>query len=311
MVPKSLANCAKLEILNIGNNQFSDTFPCWLNNVFSLHILVLRSNKFHGEIDCPELKGSWPMLQIFDLASNRFSGRLPQKYLTTWVAMMADSAQSELKHLQFEILALSSLYYQDEVTVTSKGLQMELVKILTVFTSIDLSCNNFQGPIPAEIGLLKSLHILNLSYNAFTGPLPSSVENMRQLESLDLSVNNLTGVIPAQLASLNFLSFLNVSYNHFVGKIPTGTQLQSFLSTSFEGNKGLCGPPLTTDCTNSSMLPPPPPASPNSEIDWLFIMMAIGFAVGFGAVVAPLMFSKKVNKWYDDCISKYMVKFVR
>ncbi|XP_031280253.1 receptor-like protein 19 [Pistacia vera] len=223
-----------------------------------------------------------------------------------------DEAQSQIKHLQFQFLTFGQLYYQDAVTVTSKGLELELVKILILFTSIDLSNNNFEGPMPEEIGLLKSLHLLNLSHNALTSPIPSSIGNLLQLESLDLSANQLNGVIPIQLASLSFISVLNLSNNHFAGRIPSGTQLQTFSASSFAGNEGLYGPPLTNNyTTNSSMLLPPPPASPNSEIDWLFITREIGFAVGFGAVVAPLMFSKKVNKWYDDFISKYKVKFIR
>ncbi|KAK3227695.1 hypothetical protein Dsin_007557 [Dipteronia sinensis] len=294
IIPKSLANCRALEVLDLGNNHINDAFPCWLKNVSSLCVLVLRSNRFNGNINCLEHDISWPKLQIFDLGSNNFTGKLPQKGLTTWEAMMVDEhkPQSQLEHLRTEILAFSQLYYQDAVTVTSKGLEMELEKILTLFTYIDLSSNNFQGPIPEEIGLLKSLYVLNLSHNALTGSIPFTIGKLGQLESLDLSMNNLSGAIPTQLASLNFLSFLNLSYNHLVGKIPSCTQLQSFTSISFEGNEGLYGPPLTNDdrTTNSSELPA---ASSNEfEFDWQFIIATgAGFGVGFGTVVAsPVYF---------------------
>ncbi|KAJ0027806.1 hypothetical protein Pint_34903 [Pistacia integerrima] len=317
-VPKTLANCKMLELLDLGNNQITDNFPCWLKEISSFRVLVLRSNKFYGKIGCPETDGNWSMLQIVDLAYNDFGGKLPAICLTTWKAMMADEekAQSNLIHLQYELLGLAHLYYQDTVTVTIKGLEMELQKILTIFTSIDLSSNKFEGPIPEEIGQFKSLYLLNMSRNALTGPIPSSVGNLGQLESLDLSRNRLSGAIPTQLTSLYFLSVLNLSYNQLVGRIPSTNQFATFPPNSYEGNEGLYGCPLTNNCTtNSSMLPPPPPASPNSasnsEIDWMFITREIGFAVGFGAVVASLMFSKNVNKWYDDCISKYKVKFVR
>ena len=81
------------------------------------------------------------MLQIVDLAYNNFSGKLPAKCFSTWTAMMAseNEVQSKLKHLQFRILQFSQLYYQDYVTVTSKGLEMEFVKVLTLFTAIDLA----------------------------------------------------------------------------------------------------------------------------------------------------------------------------
>ncbi|XP_031277357.1 receptor-like protein 7 [Pistacia vera] len=301
-VPKTLANCKMLEVIDLGNNQITDNFPCWLKEISSFRVLVLRSNKFYGKISCPETHGKWSMLQIVDLASNNFSGKLPAKCLTTWKEMMADEdeAQSNLKHLRFEFLGLSQLYYQDSVTVSSKGLELELVKILTIFTSIDLSSNKFEGPIPKEMGQFKSLYILNMSRNALTGTIPSSVGNLRQLESFDLSWNQLSGEIPLQLASLNFLSFLNLSNNHFLGKIPSGTQLQSFSSTSFLGNEGLCGPPLTINCTtNSSQSEDSAPAL-SKELDWQFIVTGTGFGIASAVVVAPLMFSDKVNQWYDD-----------
>ncbi|KAH9673092.1 hypothetical protein KPL70_017963 [Citrus sinensis] len=321
-VPKSLASCTKLEVLDLGNNKINDTFPCWLKNISSLRVLVLRSNSFYGNITCRENDKSWPKLQIVDLASNNFGGRVPQKCITTWKAMMSDEdeAQSNFKHLHFEFLRLDNRYYQDVVTVTSKGLEMELVKILSIFTSIDFSRNNFDGPIPEEIGRFKSLYGLNLSQNALTGPIPSAIGNLQQLESLDLSMNHLSGQIPIQLANLTFLSFLNLSHNNLVGKIPVSTQLQSFSPTSFEGNEGLCGLPLnncrssilcgfpaTNDCkTNSSKLQPSEPAS-NKEFNWQFILTGVGFGVGSAAIVAPLMFSKKANKLYDVQIDKLLL----
>lgn len=93
--------------------------------------------------------------------------------------------------------AFVNLYYQDSVTVISKGLQIELVKILTIFTSIDLSSSNhFEGPILDDLMDLKILHIFNLSNNDLSGEIPSSINNLKQLESLDLSQNSLSGEIP-------------------------------------------------------------------------------------------------------------------
>ncbi|KAL6336596.1 hypothetical protein AAG906_025601 [Vitis piasezkii] len=244
-IPESLGNCKALEILNLGNNQIDDIFPCWLKNISSLRVLVLRANKFHGTIGCPKSNSTWATLQIFDLAFNNFSGKLPAKCLSTWTAIMAgeNEVQSKLKILQFRVPQFGQLYYQDTVRVISKGQEMELVKILTLFTSIDWSYNNFEGEIPEVIGNLTSLYVLNLSHNGFTGQIPSSIGKLRQLESLDLSQNRLSGEIPTQLANLNFLSVLNLSFNQLVGRIPPGNQLQTFSPNSFVGNRGLCGFP--------------------------------------------------------------------
>ncbi|MCL7044342.1 hypothetical protein MKW94_024380 [Papaver nudicaule] len=147
------------------------------------------------------------------------------------------------------------MYYQQTVMVTSKGLNVELVKIQTIFTSIDFSNNGFEGEIPESIGNLTSLYILNFSSNALTGPIPPNFGNLTHVESLDLSHNQLTREIPFQLAGLSFLSVLKLSFNKLVGKIPSGNQFQTFPPSSFEGNDGLCGSPLPKECTRISESP--------------------------------------------------------
>ncbi|KAK8371540.1 hypothetical protein V6Z11_A01G249400 [Gossypium hirsutum] len=307
-VPKSLGNCKMLEVLDIGTNQINGNFPCHLKNIATLHVLILRSNKFNGHIDCPGNNSGWPLLQIFDLASNNFSGKLHLSGLGTWEAMRSnqDKNQSKLKHLMFDLLEDDDqYYYQDEITVTIKGNELELVKILTVFTSIDISCNNFEGPIPEVIGKFNALYALNFSDNAFTGSIPSFFGKLQHLESLDLSSNSLRGEIPLQLANLNFLSFLNVSNNKLVGPIPTSTQLQSFSEASFENNTGLCGPPLKTKCGSS----PPKEDSPSdsetgSIIQWNYLSAEIGFIFGLGIIIVPLIYWKRWRIWYFERVDR-------
>ncbi|XP_034695041.1 receptor-like protein 7 [Vitis riparia] len=312
-IPKSLANCKDLEVLNLGNNQMNDVFPCSLKNTSNLRVLVLRANKFHGPIGCPKSNSTWAMLQIVDLAHNKFRGRLPEKCFSTWTAMMAseDEVQSKLKHLNFEVLQLSHLYYQDAVTVTSKGLEMELVKVLTIFTSIDFSHNNFEGDIPEVLGNFTSLYVLNLSQNGFTGQIPSSLGLLRQLESLDLSQNNLSGKIPVELVSLTFLSVLNLSFNQLEGSIPTGYQFSTFSAASFEGNKGLCGQPLNISCLSPDASPPSQDTTfeDKEEFDWEFIITGLGFGVGAGMIVAPLAFWKKGRKWLTSTSTDFFWSF--
>ncbi|XP_024191519.1 receptor-like protein 33 isoform X1 [Rosa chinensis] len=232
--------------------------------------------------------------------------------MSTWQAMMAnkDDAASKLSHLQFHNQYFHQVNYQDAITVTSKGIDMELVKILPVFTSIDFSCNKFNGPIPEEVGELKSLHVINLSDNVFTGEIPSSLGNLQQLESLDISQNNLGGQIPPQLANLSFLSFLNVLYNQLVGEIPKGTQISTFSKASFVGNKGLYGPPLTAENRPVLSSPTLEGSHQNSggEIYWDLISAEIGFTCGIGMAIGSLLFCKRWRKWYYRTMFNILVK---
>ncbi|XP_058112490.1 receptor-like protein 7 [Magnolia sinica] len=303
-VPRSLANCTMLEVLNLGNNQISDAFPSWVEALSQLRVLVLKSNKFHGRIILPQSNQSFPMLQIIDLSSNRFTGVLPSNIFLSWKAMIVED-KSQSKFLGRSLnSSRGEVYYQDTVTVVIKGLERELTKILTIFTAIDLSNNSFQGDIPESIRILKSLRLLNLSGNGFTGQIPTSLENLRVLESLDLSRNNISGEIPWQLTKLTFLSMLNLSQNQLVGSIPQIKQFSTFTDNSFEGNLGLCGPPLLRKCisTPSVMLTFEETAS---ELDWKF--MWIGFGVGYGVGMGVLCWTltlwatgrKEYNKFID------------
>ncbi|KAK3444979.1 hypothetical protein EUGRSUZ_A00583, partial [Eucalyptus grandis] len=290
--PKSLANCTTLEVLDIRNNQIDDVYPCQLRSIASLRVLVLRSNKFHGTVGCPGTNDTWKMLQIVDISFNNFSGALPSRSLTDWEAMKANI---DMNRIQYPFLPFSGLYYQDTVSVTIKGLQLELVKILTLFTSIDFSCNNFEGPIPDTLGDLKALYFLNLSKNGFSGPIPPSLANLQQLESLDLSRNDLNGTIPQQLSDLNFLSFLNLSYNKLEGSIPAVKQFLTFSEDSFEGNSRLCGFPLHTKCSDpdSNGIDPSDSFEGNaSDSDdsekWFYMSISLGFVVGFWIFCGPL-----------------------
>jgi len=221
-------------------------------------------------------------------------------------------ANFKLNHLQVNI---GRFTYQDTVTVTSKGLEMELVKILTIFTTIDFSCNNFDGPIPEKIGEFTLLYILNLSHNAFTGQIPASLKKLSNLELLDLASNKLTREIPMQLANdLIFLSVLNLSFNQLVGHIPFIKQFSTFSENSFKGNERLCGLPLKSQYSHEEpqLSPPMYEESHRSMIEWNYISAETRFVFRFGILMGTLMFWKRWRIWYykhvDDILFKKVPK---
>ncbi|CAN4102004.1 unnamed protein product [Withania somnifera] len=144
-------------------------------------------------------------------------------------------------------------YYQDSVTVATKGLEYEIVRILYLYTVIDLSSNRFEGHIPSIVGDLIAVRVLNLSHNGLEGQIPPSLGSLTVVESLDLSFNQLSGEIPQQLASLTSLEFFNLSHNYLRGCIPQGPQFHTFESNSYKGNDGLRGFPVSKGCGNDRL----------------------------------------------------------
>ncbi|KAH0635818.1 hypothetical protein KY289_035733 [Solanum tuberosum] len=315
-LPKSLVNCKLLEVLNVRNSRLVDHFPCMLRNSKSLRVLVLRSNQFSGNLQCEVTRNSWKNLQIIDIASNNFTGVLNAEFFSNWRGMMVadDYVETGRNHIQYKFFQISNLYYQDTVTLTIKGMELELVKILRVFTSIDFSSNRFQGVIPDTIGNLSSLYVLNLSHNALEGPIPKSIGKLQMLESLDLSTNHLSGEIPSELASLTFLAALNLSFNKLFGKIPSTNQFQTFSADSFEGNRGLCGLPLNVTCKSDTPELKPAPSfqeDSDSDYEWKFIFAAVGYVVGAANTISLLWFYEPVKKWFDKHIEKCLLWFSR
>ncbi|WMV56552.1 hypothetical protein MTR67_049937 [Solanum verrucosum] len=241
-IPQSLTNCKQLEVLDLGDNHLNDTFPVWLGTLPKLKVLSLRLNKLHGPIRTSRIENMFPKLRIMDLSYNAFSGNLPSSLFQHLKAMRTTDPSMEASRYG------GNSYYQDSIAVVSKGYEREVVKILFLYTTIDLSKNKFEGHIPTIMGDLIALRVLNISHNRLEGHIPPSLGRLSLVESLDLSSNHLVGKIPAQFASLTSLEVFNLSYNHLEGCIPQGNQLQTFESNSYEGNDGLRGLPVTKSC---------------------------------------------------------------
>ncbi|CAA6654726.1 unnamed protein product [Spirodela intermedia] len=279
-VPQSLSSCESLEVLDLGNNRIEDAFPFWLGNLSNLRVLGLRSNKFYGPVWTPrDGKYTFSMLQIIDISSNRFNGSLPSECFQGWKAMTTASELAGKKTVvAFKFLDLTRLYYVDTVTVTSKGLELTLVKILTIFTSIDLSNNDFHGSIPPA--------------------------------SLDLSKNRLSGEIPPGLVHLSFLSTLYLRYNRLVGRIPQGGQFLTFPRASFEGNEGLCGPQLLRPCTDATVAGYDIGGrASNSTVDysWVFIFVGLGYGGGLALVFGPFVLWGEGRRWYNQHVDRKLL----
>ncbi|XP_057990671.1 receptor-like protein 9DC3 [Hevea brasiliensis] len=294
-IPPSISNCINLEILDLGNNNIDDTFPHFLETLSKLQILILKSNKFHGLVKGTSANYSFPKLRIFDLSNNMFSGPLPAEYFNNFKAKMI--VDLNMKYMG----APNHSSYDYSVSLTLKGLEIELVKIQTLLTSIDLSGNKFTGEIPQSIGKLKSLKLLNLSHNQLTGNIQPSLGNLSNLESLDVSSNLLVGRIPMQLTYLTFLEVFRVSHNQLEGPIPEGKQFNTFDSTSYEGNLRLCGLPLEK-CDNGERKKPTTSKEDDSKskngFGWKTVLAGYGCGVIFGVAMGYVVFKTRKPTWF-------------
>ncbi|KAF8015465.1 hypothetical protein BT93_H1088 [Corymbia citriodora subsp. variegata] len=306
-LPRSLANCKMLEFINFANNLIVDTFPSWLGSLPELHVLILRSNKFHGVIERPKSGSTFLKLRILDLSINVFVGELPMEFFQSWSAMKSE--RGNFTYMYGNLQLFSHYYftysgnYYFSMTVIYKGLKCYYSQISEIFTMIDLSSNLFKGEIPGVIGDLKGLQGLNLSNNFLTGDIPSSLGNLTALESLDLSLNKLSGPIPQKLIELGFLSFLNMSHNNLTGSVPRGKQFDTFSDNSFAGNSRLCGEFISRKCQDSRNKPGQPSThqeedlAPPTELYWKIVLMGYGSGLVIGVVIRNSFISWK-HDWF-------------
>ncbi|KAG9452902.1 hypothetical protein H6P81_005806 [Aristolochia fimbriata] len=112
--------------------------------------------------------------------------------------------------------------------------------------------NNLYGAIPSQLANCAQLRGLYLQANYLSGLLPSELGDLAELEILDVSSNTLSGSIPSTLEKLNKLSTLNLSSNFFMGSIPSEGALSKFATSSFTGNRGLCGVQISVKCKDDN-----------------------------------------------------------
>lgn len=121
------------------------------------------------------------------------------------------------------------------------------LELCTSMTTLDLSGNNFSGPLPERIfQQLSYITYLDLSNNSFSGGIPAIIANMTYLHTLALQHNQFDGGIPAQLGNTSRLISFNVAKNSLSGPVPDS--LQHFPAANFTGNLELCGAPLDKKC---------------------------------------------------------------
>ncbi|KAL8241564.1 hypothetical protein R6Q59_014918 [Mikania micrantha] len=285
-LPSSLMNLSSLTILQLGKNDLVGSIPPWIGiKLTFLRILNFRSNNLGGNI--PNELCYLSYIQIIDLAENNLSGNIPRCFNN--FSVLTGITNLDLFYMKFEHYS-TSLTASD--TIMMKGNEYTYKSSFILVTSLDLSSNNFCGPIPSELTTLQVLISLNLSRNQLSGRIPEKIGDMNALESFDLSINNLSGELPLSLSRLNFLSSFNVSNNNFTGRIPVSTQLQSFNESSFLGNQ-LFGAPLSDQCVPTEV-PVHTTTDENEDdgLEWgLIINIVLGFFIGFWIILAPLIVS--------------------
>jgi hypothetical protein len=159
IIPESLADATQLEILNLGGNNLEDGIPESFTRLTNLIALDLSYNLLDASlVDVLSILRALPNLSTLNLKNNKISGGLPINSLVTFEAK----------------------YFQKLV-------------------SLNLGSNNLTGPLVRQLGMLSNLQEVDLSWNQFTGPIPDTYRGMSYLY---VQGNDLSGAMPPFLIAV-------------------------------------------------------------------------------------------------------------
>ncbi|XP_059292385.1 receptor-like protein EIX2 [Lycium ferocissimum] len=248
-LPESMGQLSNLESFDASYNVLKGTITeSHFSNLSSLAELDLSFNLL-------SLKTSFDwvppfQLQIIRLASCNLGPSFP-KWLQTQnnytlldisLASISDMLPSWFSDLSpnLKILNLSNNHISGRVS--------EFIVNKQDYMIIDLSLNNFSGPLPLVPTNIQIFYLrknqfsgsissicenttagatsLDLSRNQFSGELPDCWMNMSNLAVLNLAYNNFSGNVPPSLGSLTSLEALYIRQNSFSGMLPSFSQCQ-------------------------------------------------------------------------------------
>ncbi|KAL6643326.1 hypothetical protein ACP70R_018991 [Stipagrostis hirtigluma subsp. patula] len=256
-LPPGLANCRRLETLDMSGNKLSGQIPKFLTSFSPLKRLALAGNEFSGPVP-DELSQLCGRIVELDLSSNQLVGGLPASFAKCKSLEVLDLGRNQLSgdfvgtvvstisSLRVLRLSFNNISGMNPLPVLAAGCPLLEV--------IDLGSNELEGEIMPDLcSSLPSLRKLLLPNNYLNGMVPQSLGNCVNLESIDLSFNLLVGKIPTEILALPKLVDLVMWANGLSGEIPdmlcsNGTTLET-LVISYNNFTGQI-PPSITNCAN-------------------------------------------------------------
>ena len=233
-IPEFIGSLHHIEYLNLSNANFHGTIPSNLGNLSHLKSLDLSGNGY-SSLRAENLNWVYVLsfLKVLDLSgvdlSNAKDWLESINMLSSLVELrlfycMLHKLPQYVHHVNFtslKILDLSennfnsnipdwlfkighSVVYLNLSRCQSQGLIPDAFGNMTSLTSLDLSRNDLEGPIPLTLGLFEkesqlnkssSLSELYLSDNQLNGSLEQSLVQLSQLVALDVARNYLEGNI--------------------------------------------------------------------------------------------------------------------
>ncbi|KAH9771601.1 putative receptor-like protein kinase [Citrus sinensis] len=221
MLPEAVGNLStRLGKLSVAENQLFGNIPSGLTNLVNLELLDLGDNQFTGRI--PGSIGDLQKLQRLWLKGNKFWGEIPSSIGNLTSLAILDFAENMLEgSIPSSLGKCQNLILLDLSKNNLSGtIPTEVIGLPSFSIYLNLSQNQLNGPLPSNFGILKNLGVISLSENKLSGEIPSSLGSCIRLEQLVMNGNFFRGNIPSSFSSLRGIEKLDLSRNNLSGRIP-------------------------------------------------------------------------------------------
>ncbi|KAK2373544.1 putative LRR receptor serine/threonine-protein kinase [Trifolium repens] len=218
---------SSLTTLSLALNNFNGSLP--LNMFYTLPNLQyfgIALNQISGPIP-PSIINRSSAFTLFDISTNHFVGQVPSlgrlKDLLTLNLELNNLGDNSTKDLEF-LKSLTNCSKLEKLSISYNNfggiLSNSIGNLSTELKQLYLGYNMISGKIPAELGHLVDLILLDMSYNHFEGIIPPTFGKFQKLQGLGLTGNKLSGDIPPFIGNLSQLFALDLKHNMFKGDIP-------------------------------------------------------------------------------------------
>ncbi|KAL6846169.1 hypothetical protein ACP4OV_023617 [Aristida adscensionis] len=243
-----------LAVLNLYSNSLTGTLPRWLANCTALLMLDVENNSIADELPTGIIAGK-THLWYLHLSNNRFWSHDGNTNLEPFFAALSNCSSVQeveagavgiggrLPSRLGAMLPASILHLNLEMNQIEGPIPTDIGDVINI-TLMNLSSNLLNGTIPASICRLPSLQRLTVSGNALTGEIPACIGNAASLGELDLSGNALSGSVPSSIGRLPQLSYLSLQRNRLSGEIPASLgRCASLIALDLSSNRFTGGVP--------------------------------------------------------------------
>uniref|UniRef100_A0A453DTQ9 Uncharacterized protein n=2 Tax=Triticinae TaxID=1648030 RepID=A0A453DTQ9_AEGTS len=218
--PSFLTHLDRMVYLDLSCNKIAGDIPKliwerWNNSLLQLN---LSHNMFTSMQLTSYVLPFSGYLEVFDLSSNRLRGQIPMPDLSSEYLDYSHNFFSSV--LPNFTLYLSHTNYLSMSNNSINGYIPETV-CHSMLDVLDLSYNNFSGPIPSCLIENAQRSVLNLRENHFEGTLPSNITSECTFQTIDLHDNKIEGQIPRGLSNCSYLEVLDIGNNRIVDTFPS------------------------------------------------------------------------------------------